>query len=81
MQKPVTNIASYQTPFVALLNNEPVRLIATGDMEGHSPVCQYIDSQGKLGWASQDQFQIFDTNLLPPSREAIANALQALRRS
>jgi hypothetical protein len=54
----VNHVATYQTPIVAIYNGEPVRCIATCDMEGHSPVFQYIDGRGKVGWASQDQFQV-----------------------
>ena len=36
----VRNVASYQPPgILATLKGRPVRIIATGDMPGHSPVC------------------------------------------
>jgi hypothetical protein len=71
----VRNIATYKTPIVALHNGRPVKLIATGDQAGRSPVEKFVDENGKLGWGSQNEFQVIDTFCLPPSRESLNSVL------
>jgi hypothetical protein len=46
-------------------------------MEGHSPVVQYIDAEGKMGWASQSEFRVIDPRVLPPAN--LKNILSSLR--
>lgn len=72
----VRNIATYKTPIVALHNGRPVKLIATGDQAGKSPVEKFVDENGKLGWSSQGEFQVIDTFCLPPSSDSLATALR-----
>ena len=75
----VQNIATYQAPgILATLNGQPVRLIATGDAPGHSPVCQYVNAAGNLTWAEQAQFTVIDSQFLPPNREALTDVLRSL---
>lgn len=76
----VRNIATYKTPIVALHNGRPVKLIATGDQAGKSPVEKFVDENGKLGWDSQNNFQVVDTFCLPPSRDSLNATLGAQTR-
>lgn len=75
----VTNIATYRTPMVASLNGRPVRIIATGDHAGSSPVCQYVDEDGKLNWEKSSKFTVVDTQFLPPSAETLRQVFDNLR--
>jgi len=52
-------------PLHALLNGQPVRLIATADIEGMSPVYLVINGQGQSTWESFSDVQITDPNALP----------------
>jgi len=76
----VSNIATYRTPMTASLNGRPVRIIATGDHPGSSPVCQYIDEDGKLNWERASKFTVVDTQFLPPSAETLEQVLNTFRR-
>jgi hypothetical protein len=67
----VTNVASYKSPMLAVLNGRPVRLIATGDAPGHSPVFQYVNEQGKVAWDESESFTVIDPQFLPPSQETL----------
>lgn len=68
--KPVRNVAPYHNPILAVHNNQtPCRLFATGDAEGHSPVEKAVSKDGRIFWDSSSNFQIIDSNYLPPSRE------------
>ncbi len=49
-RQPIQNIATYRVPMTAVLNSRPVRIIATGDQPGHSPVCQYVSDNGRIDW-------------------------------
>jgi hypothetical protein len=79
MTSAVTNIATYRTPMVASLNGRPVRIIATGDHAGSSPVCQYVDEDGRLNWEKTSRFTIVDTQFLPPSKETLEQVFSHLR--
>ena len=68
----ITNIAAYQHPITAMLKGRPVRIIATGDHAGSSPVCQYVDEDGQLNWEKASRFVVVDTEFLPPSVETLA---------
>lgn len=68
----VTNTTTYGRPIVAIHREQPVRIIATGDRKGSSPVCQYIDENGKLDWAPQSEFEVIDPNFLPPSKNMMS---------
>ena len=76
----ITNVATYQHPMVASLNGRPVRIIATGDHAGSSPVCQYVDEDGRLNWEKASRFTIVDTQFLPPSAETLEHVFRDLTR-
>jgi hypothetical protein len=77
----VKNVATYQAPgILATLKGRPVRLIATGDAPGHSPVCQYVDEDGRVYWEEQDRFIVIDSSFLPPSRETLSEVLRSMNR-
>lgn len=67
----IQNRATYRQSFLALLNGKPVRVIATGDLPGHSPVCQYVDEQGRIDWDEEVKFSVIDPNLVPPNSETL----------
>jgi hypothetical protein len=73
----VRNMASYRQPILATLRGRAVRIVATGDMAGHSPVCQYIDEDGKLQWDEAERFTVIDTQLLPPSQDSLREVLRS----
>ena len=73
----VRNVASYQPPgILATLKGRPVRIIATGDMPGHSPVCQYVDEDGRMNWNELEQFTVIDR---PVRVELLIGASQQLQ--
>lgn len=76
----ITNVATYQHPMVASLNGRPVRIVATGDHAGSSPVCQYVDEDGRLNWEKASRFTIIDTQFLPPSAETLEHVFRGLTR-
>lgn len=75
----VRNVASYRTAILAVYKNTLVRLIATGDIPGRSPVCQYVDNEGKIGWDSMVHFTIVDGNFLPPNPDRFRNLMNLLK--
>src|SRR5579862_7831392 len=77
----IRNVATYQSPgILASMKGRPVRLIATGDAPGHSPVCQYVDEDGRMDWEEQGQFTVIDSQFLPPSRDTLNEVLRPLNR-
>jgi hypothetical protein len=77
----VRNVASYQPPgILATLKGRPVRIVATGDMPGHSPVCQYVDEDGRLNWNEQEQFTVIDSQYLPPSADTLREVVRSFTR-
>jgi hypothetical protein len=62
------------------LKGRPVRIVATGDMPGHSPVCQYVDEDGRLNWNDQEQFTVIDSQYLPPSQDTLREVLRSFTR-
>lgn len=46
-------------------DGEPVKLIQTADVEGHSPSYLCIDADGKSFWASFSEVRITDPSALP----------------
>ena len=77
----IRNVATYQTPgILATLKGRPVRLVATGDAPGHSPVCQYVDEDGRMNWEEQERFVVIDSQFLPPSRETLSEVLRSFSR-
>jgi hypothetical protein len=75
----VRNVSTYQMPILASYNGNLVRLIATGDIPGKSPVCQYIDNDGKMGWDSLKSFTVVDSHFLPPNQEVLRDSFSKLR--
>jgi hypothetical protein len=56
-------VEAYPAPLGALYNGKPVTILATGDVSGMSPACQFVDNEtGKLDWASADEFTIVSIN-------------------
>jgi len=76
----ITDRATYRNPMLAILDGKQVvRVTATGDAPGHSPVLQYATKNG-FEWAEEDRFVPCDPNLLPPSVDALTEALQQLQQ-
>ena len=65
---------------LATLKGRPVRIIATGDMPGHSPVCQYVDEDGRMNWNELEQFTVIDSQYLPPSAETLREVVRSFTR-
>ena len=78
-QEVVSNIATYEHPIHGLLKGRPVRILATGNVEGLSPAFQYVDESAQVRWASQADFLITDQNCQPMS-EAQARSYSLLNR-
>lgn len=73
----VNNSTLFHTPLYAMRqdangNIESVRLLGTGDVEGHSPCYLFVGDDGVSAWDSQAKFTIIDPTCLPASREALA---------
>ena len=77
---PVRNIATYQRPMLAVVSGMPVRIIATGDREGSSPVCQFVDPDGAVDWVPINEVKILDHEFLPPSLETLQQIFSTLRK-
>ncbi len=60
-----TNVRLFTTPLYATVDKAPVRLMALGDVEGHSPSYLAVDTQGRSTWVSFDEVRITDTSCLP----------------
>jgi hypothetical protein len=67
-----TAATAYPEPIDALLNGEPVQLIAFGDIVGMSPAEKFIQ-RGKIDWASSEDFVV-----LPQSTEERHKVYQQL---
>ena len=65
---------------LAVLDGRPVTIVTSGDLPGHSEVCQYVDGQGRLNWEKQELFTIIDPRFLPPSQDTLREISQSLRR-
>lgn len=79
-QVAVQNIATYRNPITAMLNGRPVRIVATGDQPGKSPVLQYVDEAGQLNWESASRFRVIDSQFLPPSQEQLQEIGRAINQ-
>ena len=75
----VTNRVAYHKPLTAILRGRTVKILVTGDVPGHSPMCQFVDENGRLGWDEEDRFRIIDTEFLPPNRDTLHEVLQSIR--
>lgn len=65
----VRNVATYNNPMLAVYKRNLVKLIATGDIPGRSPVCQFVDYDGKIHWDSMTHFTVIDPTFLPPNQD------------
>jgi hypothetical protein len=77
----INNVAAYRVPITAMLQGRPVRIVATGDWPGHSPVCQFVDEQGRLDWAVAEQFTVIDPQFLPPSQESLREISRSIQQA
>ena len=68
----VRNTATFLHPIHAAVNGRPVRILATGDQEGKSPVYLIVEEQGQSRWESFQQVRIIDTNVLPLGQDALS---------
>jgi hypothetical protein len=76
------DIRLFTTPIHAILTNpqneqQAVRLVATGDVPGHSPSYLCVDAEGQSSWESFTNVRIIDTNYLPVSADALRNIQSA----
>ena len=76
--KDATDVRVFSNPIHALLNDSDgtraVRVLATGNVQGHSPSYLTVDEHGRSQWNSFDDVQIIDTNYLPVSQESFRHA-------
>ncbi len=62
----VTNIATFQHAIQGeMLDGQPVRIIATGNVPGFSPGYLVIDEEGESTWVPLAETQVTDPNFLP----------------
>lgn len=64
-EKTINFATTFQQPIHALLDGQPVTLLATGDVEGMSPSFQYCDQSGKVDWAKASRVTVIDPRALP----------------
>lgn len=74
----IRNAQSYTRPISALLHGAPVSLIAFGDVEGMSPAEKFIDENGRIDWASSDDFVVNDQTAVPRSTDQTQRLSQQL---
>lgn len=67
----VSDITMFHTPLHAIYEGQPVRLLATGDVEGKSPCYLVINARGESTWESFGDVRILDTNALPISSDTL----------
>lgn len=65
MDKTVNFATTYQEPLHALHQGQPVRLLATGDVEGNSPSFQVVNQSGQTEWVKASEITITDQRALP----------------
>ncbi len=66
----VRNVSTFQTPIAAVYNQRPVRILAIGDQDGHSPVYFITNELGQGQWLAVSDCRIADSHALPTSMEA-----------
>lgn len=77
----IRNIATYQgTGILAMLRGRSANIIATGDLPGHSQVCQYVNENGKLNWANEEDFIVVDPRFRPPATDVLLATAQEVSR-
>lgn len=76
-----TQVATaFPIPYLGLVDGQQVKVLAFGDIPGHSPAYLCVDDQGDTQWISMDQVQIIDPNALPLTQNLI-DALQQTRNN
>lgn len=65
----IRNAVAYPRPFDALIEGKAVKVLATADIAGLSPACQYVDENGHIDWASSEDLTVFDTQLVPQPQQ------------
>lgn len=63
----IRHSTTYNRPFNALYLNQPVKVLATGDIAGMSPALQIVDEQGKVDWVSEEDVTITQPRCVPKS--------------
>lgn len=61
----VTAVAPFALPIHAEVGDEPVRILAAGNVVGMSPAYLVVDEDGDSQWVSLDQTRIIDPNFQP----------------
>lgn len=64
----VTAVAPFALPIHAEVGDEPVRILAAGNVVGMSPAYLVVDEAGDSQWVSLDQTTIIDPNFRPITR-------------
>jgi hypothetical protein len=68
MDKHLTCVATYPRPLRGTFNGQDVTILATGDIEGESPVFQVVEANGRTTWQSLDKVTISETSSLSGER-------------
>ncbi len=70
----IRSIATFNHPFHGSYDGKAVRILATGDQEGKSPVYLCVDETGRSSWQAIGNVQVFDPNTLPWFKGAAGEA-------
>ncbi len=73
------NTATFNRPILAAVNDEPVTIMAIGDVVGHSPSFLVVQENKKAKWISLQDVDVLDTQYLPPSRESLQRLGRSIR--
>jgi len=71
-QGAITDTRHFPTPIQALVGQEPVRILSTGNVPGLSPGLLVVDSLGHMEWIALRDVQVNDPNFLPAQLPMIA---------
>lgn len=61
----VTAVAPFALPIHAEVGDEPVRILAAGNVVGMSPAYLVVDEQGDSQWVSLEETRIIDPSFKP----------------
>ena len=64
----VTDAVLIPNPIHGALQNEPVRIVAFGNVEGFSPGALVIDEAGETLWVPLEELRITDPNYRPMTK-------------
>jgi len=71
----VRNQSTFTRPYAAQLKNgSPVRILATGDVEGHSPSFLIAHEDGSCTWEGIAEVRITDTDVVPATSQQFAGS-------